>query len=97
MLQAETETSVSTSQVAMLECMIVDWNLFGDGNKLVPLFLERGQGQSRIATKNTKAIAKLPMEYAIPVLQAIDALSRKDAVQDPDGFFDSANEPSPES
>ena len=88
----EAEATVSTSQVAMLECMIEDWMLFGDGGKQVPLYLD-----DRRRTKNSKAIARLPLEYTVPVLSAIDKLNQKEAVPNPDDFFGSANEPAQES
>lgn len=81
---------VNTSQTAMLECMIVEWLLLGDGGKQVPLYL--GEGNDR--RKNRRAILRLPAEYTIPVLLAVDALNKKEAVEDPDDFFGSASVPS---
>jgi hypothetical protein len=82
------EMMVNTSQLAMLECMITDWLLLGDGGSQVPLYI----GEDR--RKNRKAIARLPMEYMLPVLEAVDALSKRDTVADPDDFFAGASAPS---
>lgn len=78
------QMSVSSSQVSLLECMIEDWHLLGDGNQPVPFKLPDGQ-------KNRRAIAKLPMEYAAPVLQAIDASNLQETRAEQDAFFNSAN------
>lgn len=88
----EAEASVKTSQVAMLECMIEDWMLFGDGGRQVPLYLD-----DKRHTKNSRAIARLPLEYMTPVLEAIDKLNQKEVLPKPDDFFGSAKEPSQES
>lgn len=77
----------SMSMTAALECMIVDWNLFGDNKQLVPLY--EGQGRSR--HKRSNVIKELPMEYMTPVMAAIGELVNKAAVQQPENFQPSAN------
>ncbi|HVC38040.1 MAG TPA: hypothetical protein VNF46_06510 [Gammaproteobacteria bacterium] len=71
----------------LLEAMIIDWLLLGDQGVPVPLYLN-----AQRHTKNRKAIAALPQEYTTPVLEAIDQLNKKDAV-DADPFFAGAGAP----
>lgn len=81
----------NSTVTSMLMTMITDWLLLGDQGVQVPLYLDP---QRR--TKNRKAIAALPQPYTTPVLEAIDELNKKDAV-DTEAFFAGASAPTKES
>jgi hypothetical protein len=67
-----------TARIKMLECMIVDWTLLRNGQR-VPV--------------SSSTIKRLPANYSNPLLERCDELAATMQEQEQEDFFDSANEP----
>src|SRR5258706_177666 len=63
-----------------IETMVVDWHLTDDNHNIIP--------------KTKQSIAKLPSDYFVPIMEAIDKVSKKKAVADPLPLSTSPGEPS---
>jgi len=81
--------SSEIDEVAMMQCMIEDWVLFGDNNIPVDLY----EGRER--RKRIEIIAKLPTEYMLPVINACTEIAGRNQVQQPQDFTNSVSEPTP--
>jgi len=82
----------TVSMVAALQRMIEDWCLFGDNDQPVALY-ETFKGRRH---KRLDVIAKLPMAYMLPVMQAIGEIIESAQVPDSENFSSGVNGHMPE-